>query len=85
MNEKKLVESFKVFFEKSVAPYASNNENVMNEWKYFNNMISADQIDYFQIDSYIMKNSKIGKKSIDINERKSIPSPIIQSPNGSKR
>ena len=29
-NEKKLVEAFKTFFDKSIGPYVSNNESIMN-------------------------------------------------------
>ena len=29
-NEKKLVEAFKTFFDKSISPYVSNNDAVMN-------------------------------------------------------
>ena len=48
-NEKKLVEAFKTFFDKSISPFVSNNDGVMNEWKYFSKLISADPIDYNQI------------------------------------
>lgn len=40
-NEKKLVEAFRTFFEKSINPYVNTNESVMNEWKYFSRLISA--------------------------------------------
>ena len=40
-NEKKLVEAFKTFFDKSISPYVYNNESIMNEWKYFNKLISS--------------------------------------------
>ena len=57
-NEKKLVEAFKTFFDKSIAPYVANNDGVMNEWKYFSRLISSEPIDYSQIEFYILLANK---------------------------
>lgn len=57
-NEKKLVEAFKTFFDKSISPYVSNNDAVMNEWKYFSRLISTEPIDYSQIEFYILLANK---------------------------
>jgi len=40
-NEKKLVDAFRTFFEKTISPYVSNNESIMNEWKYLSRLISS--------------------------------------------
>lgn len=40
-NERKLVDAFKTFFQKSISPYVSSNEQVMNEWKYFSKLLST--------------------------------------------
>jgi hypothetical protein len=53
-NEKKLVEAFETFFDKSVFPFVYSNESVMNEWKYFARLISADPVDYAQIEFYLL-------------------------------
>jgi hypothetical protein len=57
-NEKKLTEAFRTFFDKSISPYLSGNETVMNEWKYFSKLISADPIDYSQIEFYLLLANK---------------------------
>ena len=57
-NEKKLVEAFKTFFDKSISPYVYNNESIMNEWKYFSKLISTDPIDYSQIEFYLLLANK---------------------------
>ena len=48
-HEQKLAQAFKIFFERTVSPYLSHNETVMNEWKYFHRLISTDPIDISQI------------------------------------
>lgn len=58
MSEKKLVEAFKTFFEKSVAPYVSNNDDILREWNHLNKIISADPIDYSQIEFYLLLSNK---------------------------
>lgn len=57
-NERKLVEAFRTFFDKSISPYVNNNESVLNEWKYFSRLISTDPIDYSQIEFYILLANK---------------------------
>jgi hypothetical protein len=57
-NERKLVEAFRTFFDKSISPYLSTNDTVMNEWKYFSKLISADPIDYNQIEFYLLLANK---------------------------
>ncbi len=49
MTEKKLVEAFRTFFDKSVAPYVSQNEEIMREWNHLSKIINSDPIDYSQI------------------------------------
>lgn len=49
MTEKKLVEAFRTFFDKSVAPYVTQNEEIMREWNHLSKIINADPIDYSQI------------------------------------
>jgi hypothetical protein len=39
--------------EKTVIPNFSNNENLVSEWKHFNNIISADPIDNNQLDFFL--------------------------------
>jgi hypothetical protein len=66
MTERKLVEAFKTFFEKSVAPFVSTNDDVMREWNHLNKIISADPIDYSQIEFYLLlsnKNNPSGSKT----------------------
>lgn len=58
MNEKKLVEAFKAFFEKSVIPSINENNSLLSEWKHFNGMISADPIDYQQVEFYLLMLNK---------------------------
>lgn len=60
MSEKKLVEAFKTFFEKSVAPYVSSNDEILREWNHLNKIISADPIDYSQIEFYLLLSNKGG-------------------------
>lgn len=49
MSERKIVEAFRAFFEKSVAPYVGQNDDVMREWSHLNKIISSEPIDYNQI------------------------------------
>lgn len=58
MSERKLVEAFRTFFEKSVAPNVSRNDEVMREWNHLNKIISADPIDYSQIEFYLLLSNK---------------------------
>lgn len=58
MSERKLVEAFKTFFEKSVAPFVSGNDDVLREWNHLNKIISADPIDYSQIEFYLLLSNK---------------------------
>jgi hypothetical protein len=48
-SEKKLIEAFKVFVEKSIIPCIYTNWTLMREWKDFLHMISVEPIDYHQI------------------------------------
>ena len=58
MSERKLVEAFRTFFEKSVAPYVSQNDDVMREWNHLNKIIGSDPIDYSQIEFYLLLSNK---------------------------
>ena len=58
MNEKKIVEVFKAFFEKTVIPSVAQNDEVMREWTHLNKIICADPIDYSQIDFYLLLSNK---------------------------
>lgn len=58
MSERKLVEAFKTFFEKSVSPHLSGNDEVMREWNHLNKIISADPVDYSQIEFYLLLANK---------------------------
>ena len=49
MGECKLVEAFRTFFERTVAPHLSQNEEVMREWNHLNKIIGSDPVDYSQI------------------------------------
>jgi hypothetical protein len=63
MSERKLVEAFKTFFEKSVAPYVSGNDDIIREWNHLNKIISSDPIDYSQIEFYLLLSNKGGNSS----------------------
>lgn len=54
MNERKLVEAIKTFFEKSVLPYLGNREEVVAEWRHISNILNAVPIDYGQLDYYLV-------------------------------
>ena len=58
MSERKLVEAFQTFFEKSVSPHLSDNDQVMREWNHLNKIISANPIDYSQIEFYLLLQNK---------------------------
>lgn len=58
MNEKKLVEVFRTFFEKTVMPAVIQNDEIMREWNHLNKIISADSIDYAQIEFYLLLSNK---------------------------
>lgn len=65
MGERKLVEAFRCFFEKTVTPHVSQNDEVMREWNHLNKIISTDPIDYSQIEFYLLlanKNNSSGSK-----------------------
>ena len=49
MGERKLVEAFRTFFDRTVAPHLSQNEEVMREWNHLNKIIGSDPVDYSQI------------------------------------
>jgi hypothetical protein len=58
MGERKLVEAFRTFFERSVSPHLSQNEEVMREWNHLNKILVADPIDYSQIEFYLLLANK---------------------------
>lgn len=58
MGERKLVEAFRTFFEKTVSPHVSQNQEVMREWNQLNKMFSTDPIDYSQIQFYLLLSNK---------------------------
>lgn len=58
MSERKIVEAFRAFFEKSVAPYVGQNDDVMREWSHLNKIISSEPIDYNQIEFYLLLSNK---------------------------
>lgn len=58
MSERKLVEAFKAFFEKSVSPLVSGNDEIMREWNHLNKIISNDPVDYSQIEFYLLLSNK---------------------------
>lgn len=60
MGERKMVEAFKTFFDKSVAPYVNQNEDIMREWNHLNKIISSDPIDYSQIEFYLLLSNRNG-------------------------
>lgn len=75
MSERKLVEAFRTFFEKSVAPYVSQNDEVMREWNHLNKIIGSDPIDYSQIEFYLLLSNKgSGMNSQAKGSHNSIPS-----------
>jgi hypothetical protein len=70
--------AFRTFFDKSVLPFVSTNEVVMNEWKYFSRLISADLIDYNQVEFYLLLANK--------SQSQSFPQPSAQpEPNAELR
>ena len=74
MSERKLVEAFKTFFEKSVAPHLSGNDEVVREWNHLNKIISADPIDYSQIEFYLLlANKNTGGSKTNISSSNKIP------------
>ena len=58
MGERKLVEAFRTFFERTVAPHLSQNEEVMREWNHLNKIIGSDPVDYSQIEFYLLLANK---------------------------
>ena len=58
MGERKLVEAFKTFFERTVSPHLSQNEEVMREWNHLNKIITSEPIDYSQIEFYLLLANK---------------------------
>lgn len=58
MGERKLVEVFRTFFERTVGPHLSQNEEVMREWNHLNKILSAEPIDYSQIEFYLLLANK---------------------------
>ena len=64
-NEKKLVDAFKTFFQKTINPHVSTNQSVMNEWKYFSRLISTDPIDISQIEFYLL----LANKTQNVNQQ----------------
>jgi hypothetical protein len=52
------VDAFKAFMEKGVAPFFPEDHSVVNEWKFLSTMLSADPVDYSQIDFYLMMTNK---------------------------
>jgi hypothetical protein len=41
-----------------VAPYVSQNDDIMREWSHLNKMISCEPIDYSQIEFYLLLANK---------------------------
>lgn len=58
MGERKLVEAFRTFFDRTVAPHLSHNEEVMREWSHLNKIISSEPVDYSQIEFYLLLANK---------------------------
>lgn len=73
MSERKLVEAFRTFFEKSVAPFVSHNDEVMREWNHLNKIISAEPVDYSQIEFYLLLSNKGSGSKGSIGSSSKIP------------
>ena len=58
MGERKLVEAFRTFFEKSVMPFVGGNDEIMREWNHLNKIIGSEPIDYSQIEFYLLLSNK---------------------------
>ena len=58
MGERKLVEAFRTFFERTVSPHLNQNEEVMREWNHLNKILSSEPIDYSQIEFYLLLANK---------------------------
>lgn len=58
VNERKLVEAMRLFFEKNILQSVASNEKIMSEWKHLTNIMMGSPIDYGQIDFYLLMANK---------------------------
>jgi hypothetical protein len=60
-NERRLINYFKQFIDKSIVPTIKNYVMVMSEWETFSNLISSDIVDHGKIQSFLDNKSSTVK------------------------
>ena len=62
-NERKLVEALNNFMSNTVLPTLSNNNPVLNEWKFLTGILNNAPIQYNQLDFYLHMSNKNNPKT----------------------
>ena len=52
-SDRKLVDAFKIFFDRLLAPVLKSHPSIMVEWKNLSSILSSEPIEYSKLDHYI--------------------------------